>query len=165
MNAIGDVIAELHHGEGKLADELLAVSDRHHSEHEIYHVARDLERWSREHVQRLADAATGHQHNLDTSPREPARLVAAIRDRATEAVARRPEPGLVVLHDLRTLYLMASDNSLHWEMLAQAAQASRDTSLLNLATACHPQTLRQIRWANTLIKTMSPQILTSLTSR
>ena len=53
MNAIGDVIAELHHGEAVLADELLAVSDRHHSEHEICHVARDLERWSREHVQRL----------------------------------------------------------------------------------------------------------------
>jgi len=76
-----------------------------------------------------------------------------------------PNPGLLVLHDLRTLYLMASENSLHWEMLAQAAQASRDTSLLDLATACHPQTLRQIRWANTLIKSMSPQILTSLTSQ
>jgi hypothetical protein len=31
-----------------------------------------------------------------------------------------------------------------------------------LAAACHPQTLRQMRWANTLIKQLSPQVLTSL---
>lgn len=53
----------------------------------------------------------------------------------------------------------------HWEMLAQADQARRDSDLLQLVTACHPQTLRQVRWANTLIKTMSPQILTSLTDK
>lgn len=29
------------------------------------------------------------------------------------------------------------------------------------ATACHPQTLRQMRWTNTLIKTHSPQLLAS----
>jgi hypothetical protein len=58
-------------------------------------------------------------------------------------------------------YLCASDNSLLWEMLAQAAQAHRDDALLDLCTRCHPQTLRQIRWANTQLKTVSPQLLTS----
>jgi hypothetical protein len=47
-------------------------------------------------------------------------------------------------------------------MLAQAAQASRDGGLLDLAAACHPQTLRQMRWTNTMIKNLSPQLLTSL---
>lgn len=47
-------------------------------------------------------------------------------------------------------------------MLAQAAQASGDTELLHLASGCHPQTLRQMRWTNTMIKNLSPQILTSL---
>lgn len=60
------------------------------------------------------------------------------------------------------LYLAASSNSLHWEMLAQAAQATTDTELLALAAACHPQTLRQIRWTNTLIKIHAPQALTSV---
>jgi hypothetical protein len=46
-------------------------------------------------------------------------------------------------------------------MLAQAAQATRDERLLGLATACHPQTLRQMRWTNTMIKELSPQLLTS----
>ncbi|GAB2755427.1 hypothetical protein [Streptomyces bullii] len=46
-------------------------------------------------------------------------------------------------------------------MLAQAAQATRDDRLLGLASACHPQTLRQMRWTNTLIKEPAPQLLTS----
>jgi hypothetical protein len=45
-------------------------------------------------------------------------------------------------------------------MLAQVAQAAKDTDLLDLAAACHPQTLRQLRWTNTMIKTLSPQLLT-----
>jgi hypothetical protein len=46
-------------------------------------------------------------------------------------------------------------------MLAQAAQATGADDLLALATACHPQTLRQMRWTNTLIKTHSLQLLAS----
>jgi hypothetical protein len=45
---------------------------------------------------------------------------------------------------------------------AQAAQASRDGGLLDLASTRHPQTLRQMRWTNTMIKTLSPRIRTSL---
>jgi hypothetical protein len=50
-----------------------------------------------------------------------------------------------VLRDLRHLHLAAAGNSLYWEMLAQAAQASRNSPVLSLATDCHPQTLRQMR--------------------
>jgi hypothetical protein len=47
-------------------------------------------------------------------------------------------------------------------MLAQVAQATRDERLLELVSACHPRTLRQTRWTDTLIKQLSPQVLTSL---
>lgn len=40
--------------------------------------------------------------------------------------------------------------------------SSLDEDLQSLAAACHPQTLRQMRWTNTMIKELSPQILTSL---
>jgi hypothetical protein len=40
-------------------------------------------------------------------------------------------------------------------------QARREADLLELTGRCHPQTLRQIRWANTMIKTISPQTLFS----
>jgi hypothetical protein len=83
------------------------------------------------------------------------------QETATDGAGFRSEPALKLLDDLRRLYLAASENSLYWEMLAQLAQATKDDRLLELASACHPQTLRQIRWANTMIKTLSPQALTS----
>ena len=48
-----------------------------------------------------------------------------------------------------------------WELLGQGAQAARDTELLALTQRCHPQTLRQMRWANAMLKTLSPQVLVS----
>jgi hypothetical protein len=162
MNAIGRTLSELHDGESRLAIELRAVSERHRSEHEVYHVARDLERWSMEHVRRLAEIGRNYGQELCDDPHRAGRPLGGIRDQVADPNGRHPRPGLLLLRDLRNLYVVASGNSLSWEMLAQAAQASRNTELLNLATACHPQTLRQVRWANTLIKTMSPQILTSL---
>ncbi|WP_217242162.1 hypothetical protein [Streptomyces sp. AC555_RSS877] len=46
-------------------------------------------------------------------------------------------------------------------MLAQVAQATSDDRLLGLAGSCHPRTLRQMRWTNTMIKELSPQLLAS----
>ncbi len=89
-------------------------------------------------------------------------VLAELRRKAAEAVGHRPEPGLLLLRDLRALHLYATENSLYWEMLAQVAQATRKEALLTLASDCHPQTLRQIRWTNTMIKNVSPQVLASL---
>jgi hypothetical protein len=47
------------------------------------------------------------------------------------------------------------------EMLAQVAQATKDERLLGLATDCHPETLRQVHWTNTMLKELSPQLLSS----
>ena len=69
---------------------------------------------------------------------------------------------MALLDDLQSLYLMASETSLAWEMLAQHAQAKRERDFLELSAACHPQTLRQVRWANTMLKTVSPQVLASM---
>lgn len=152
MNGITLTLRALHHGEQRLADELTAVAERHRTEHEVHHVATDLARWSCEHVRRLADA--GRDHGLDlTGPAGPAPAGPEPAD---------PDPGLLLLRDLRGLHLTATENSLDWEMLAQAAQATRDDKLLALASACHPRTLRQLRWTNTMIKNLSPQILASL---
>jgi hypothetical protein len=76
-------------------------------------------------------------------------------------LSRRAEPGLLLLADLRHLYRDASGTSLDWELLAQAAQAKKDSELLSIAKQCHPETLRQARWANTKLKESSPQILAS----
>ncbi|WP_328558767.1 hypothetical protein [Streptomyces coelicoflavus] len=163
MNGITLTLRTLHRGERHLAHDLVTVAERHRTEHEVHHVAPDLAIWSREHMRRLAETAAEHGVKLGDPPDHSADGVfATLRKKASEAVVHRPEPGLLLLRDLRELHVAAAENSLHWEMLAQAAQASKDSGLLALVSSCHPQTLRQMRWANTMIKNLSPQILTSL---
>lgn len=163
MNGITWTLRALHHGESELAAELLTVAQRHRTEHEIHHVATDIANWSRIHTRKIAEAASPYGLDLDTAAADPPRgIVALLREKLAEAAGHRPEPGLLLLRDLRHLHLGASENSLYWEMLAQAAQAAKEGPLLTLATTCHPQTLRQIRWTNTMVKNLSPQILTSL---
>lgn len=166
-DGIALILRTLHHGERSLERHLLTVAERHRTEHEIYHVALDIARWSREHTARLAEAGEAYELNLSApdehaDPASAPRPLAALREKAAEAIGRRPEPALLLLHDLRELHLAACDNSLHWEMLAQAAQAGDDTALLAVVSACHPQTLRQMRRTNTQIKILAPQALTSL---
>lgn len=166
MNGTTLVLRVLHHGEKHLAGELRLVADRHRTDHEVHHVATDLARWSEEHALRVAAQAARDQ-GLDLhSSGTGSGVLAELGRKAAEAVGRRPEPGLLLLRDLRALHLYATENSLYWEMLAQVAQATRSEALLTLtltlASDCHPQTLRQIRWTNTMIKNVSPQILASL---
>ncbi|MFD5452356.1 MULTISPECIES: hypothetical protein [unclassified Streptomyces] len=163
MNGTTLTLRTLHRGERRLAHDLTTAAERHRAEHEVHHVATDLARWSREHVRRLAETAGHHGLDLAGPPDDaPDGVFATLREKAAQAVAHRPEPGLLLLRDLRELHLAAAENSLHWVMLAQVAQASRDSGLLELASDCHPQTLRQMRWTNTMIKNLSPQLLTSL---
>ncbi|MFE1926312.1 hypothetical protein ACFW91_27595 [Streptomyces asoensis] len=190
MNGSALVLRALHRGEKRLAGRLTTVAQDHRAEHEVRHVATDLARWSREHVDLLAETAKDHGLNLDELPPEGGSggtqwpggsgrsggterssgsgagadggVPTAVLEGTASIVGRRPEPGLLLLRDLRDLHLAATENSLYWEMLAQAAQAGRDDALLALASSCHPQTLRQMRWSNTMIKNLSPQILTSL---
>ncbi|MFD7457957.1 MULTISPECIES: hypothetical protein [unclassified Streptomyces] len=163
-NGVTLVLRSLHHGERHLARQLTAVAERHRTEHEIHHVATDLARWSGEHVRRLAEAGRAHGLDLDDSPvaSPGGGPVSALRQKTAEALGHRTEAGLLLLRDLRELHLAAAENSLYWEMLAQVAQARRDQELLAVVSDCHPRTLRQMRWTNTMIKNLSPQLLTSL---
>ncbi|MFG2988957.1 hypothetical protein ACGFZK_06580 [Streptomyces sp. NPDC048257] len=154
MNGIAWALRALHRGEEDLAQELLAVAGRHRAEHEVHHIATDLAGWSFEHVRRLAEAGATHGLTLDGVP------AAAGRDSAPAPTEPQP-PGLLLLTDLRELHVAAARSSLHWEMLAQTAKATHDQGLTALAASCHPQTLRQMRWTNTMIKNLCPQVLTS----
>ncbi len=151
----------VHDDETVLAAQLVQLGDQHCSEHEIYHVARDLLAWSQDNLARIVDTAARYEVRLSSTPGLEAahkygQLLDPMRDRQPSAA------GLGLLEDLRTCYLLASGCSLSWELLAQYAQARRETDILALAGYCHPRTLRQMRWANTMLKTQSPQALTNL---
>jgi hypothetical protein len=162
MNGIQYALRRIHHGENEAAKELLRMAERHAAEHEVHHVALDLASWSQEHVTLLAEHAAHFDLDLDDEADTPYGITSQLRETLGGALGRRPEPGLLLLEDLRHLYLRAPENSLAWEMLAQVAQARHERELLALSEECHPQTLRQIRWANTMIKTQAPQVLASL---
>ena len=50
---------------------------------------------------------------------------------------------------------------LAWTVLGQGAQAVSDTELLAAVTACHPETIRTMKWTVQKIKEASPQVLAS----
>ena len=154
-------LTRVHHGEDNVAEHLREFADRHSSDHEIHHVARDLAGWSRRNLDQIADVAAEHDVHLSRDAGHPDRL-GYLRQALATLIGRRPESGLLLLEDLRDLYLLTSESSLAWEMLAQYAQAGHEKDILELAERCHPQTLRQIRWCNTMLKTLAPQVLTSL---
>ncbi|WP_069386224.1 hypothetical protein [Cellulosimicrobium cellulans] len=158
---IGLVLRELHRSENDLAHELLQVSDRHRVDHEVYHVARDLAAWSQRHVTEIAGIAGDYGEDLDPEPHGESNVAQRALDKASELAGRARTPGLLMLRDLREVYMKASGVSADWEMLAQAAQGIRHTDLLSLAQRCHPDTLRQVRWANAKLKESSTQVLIS----
>ena len=158
---LGLALRELHRSEKSLAADLMKASDRHKVDHEIYHVARDLARWSIQHVHELTQVGQRYGLNLKDDAEPASGLLSTVRGKASELTGRRPEPGLLLLADLRHLHRSAAGVSLDWELLAQGAQAAKDSELLALAKRCHPESLRQMRWANAMLKVLSPQILAS----
>jgi len=160
MSKLALAIAELHRSEAKLARDLRSIAARHYSDQDICHLARDLAGWCDEHVAALASHGRRYGLRLSSTSRRPA-LSRAVQQRFNDLLRRRPEPSLLLLADLRRVHRVAAGASLDWELLAQAAQAAKDADLQPLCARCHPQTLRQMRWANAMLKELSPQALTS----
>lgn len=151
-------LRELHRSELKLARALDAIGARHHSDHEIFHTATDLAQWSREHIALIADLGAERGAGMRAHPRTAA-LTASAQQWVGDRLGHRPEPALLLLADLRRLHRLAAGVSLDWELLAQGAQAAKDSELLLVTERCHPQSLRQMRWANAMLKQLSPQAL------
>jgi hypothetical protein len=158
-NKVASAIEELHRAENDLAGELLQVSDRHKADHEIFYLGRDLARWSQEHVRRLAEAGRSYHLDLEAEPDDDPAILAKLRQKSSELVGRHHEPALLLIRDLRDIHRKAAGVSLDWEVLAQTAQAIKDLDLLDLCKDCHPQTLRQLRWSNAMVKELSAQAM------
>jgi hypothetical protein len=154
-------LRRVHDGEVALERHLHKVAERHHADHEIHHVAIDLARWSLENRRALIELAPryGEKLDADQEPEDLSGPGSFMREKAAAMLGRRPEPGLLLVDDLRELYLMASGNSVYWTILGQAAQAAHDQQLLDVVTNCHSKTMRQVVWCNATIKTLSPQAL------
>lgn len=160
MDALTATIAQVHRSERDVGLMLLRAGERNRADHEMFHLCRDLAGWSRAHRRELARIGASRGLRLKDDLPQRIRLLQWLRLRAGTLAGRRQATALLLLlRDLRAVHLRAAAASIDWELLAQAAQAKKDQELLALATECHPQTLRQMRWANARLKESAPQAI------
>jgi hypothetical protein len=86
-------------------------------------------------------------------------ILEALRRTSSHLVGRSAASGLLLLRDLRNLYLTAQEAEIAWVILVQAARAVRDRDLLAVATECHEEAETRGKWLRTRIKETCPQVL------
>jgi hypothetical protein len=159
---LGMAIEELHRAETELAEEYAKVAERHAAEHDVHQLCTTLARQCHDHAERLRPLADRYGQELpEADPPAPDQgLLAGLRRKGSELTGRQPPAGVLLLHDLRRLYLMAQECQIDWEMVGQGAKAARDKELLATVTDCMERTDVQVRWLTTRIKEAAPQTLT-----
>ena len=155
-------IEDVQDAEAGIAKRLRAVGERHAAEHDLYHLGHTLARQCEEHLQRLAPFADryGASGAAGTVAESPG-VIETVRRKSSELLGRSEASGLLLLKDLRALYLSAQEAEIAWVILIQAAKAARDAELLDTATSCHQDAETRGKWLRTRIKEASPQILAS----
>ena len=96
------------------------------------------------------------------SAEEGSAVLRVVREKASELMGREPPAALLLLHDLRHLYLQASGNAVLWTMVLQAARSSQQTELADAAFLSLARTQRQVTWCKSTIKVLSPQALAAV---
>lgn len=162
MNKMLLLLDELHDAETDLAAQFRAVAVRQAADHGTHYACLTLAQQCDGHAERIRALAD----RFGTAPRAPARPAAgrsplgAVRHKAAELLGRRPEPGLLLLRDLRQLYQTAAAVDIHWIGVGQAAQVLHDEALLGAVSGLHKESLTQMKWLKTRVKEATPQIIT-----
>jgi hypothetical protein len=153
-------IDEVTDAETELARKLHAIGERHAAEHDLYHMSHTLARQCADHLEQLAPVAT--KYGARTHSGDPSRssgLLDALRRTSARLTGRAEASGLLLLNDLRSLYLNAQHAEICWVILLQAAKAARDQQLIELVTECHEHAELRGKWLRTRIKETAPQAL------
>ncbi len=139
----------LHSAERTLADSWRLVADGHAAEADVHHLGHTLARQCDQHIDRLAPLVGRYGERRDD---EPERLQA-------EGLTELRSGPVGLLRDLQDLYLLACFVSITWDLVGQAAQATRDTEALDTVTACRAQTATQVAFLRTRLEQAAPQAL------
>jgi|1186.fasta_scaffold168020_2 hypothetical protein len=153
-------IEDVQDAEADVGKRLRAVGERHAAEHDLYHLGHTLARQCDEHLRRLAPFADRYgASGGGRSVAESTGVVETVRRRSGDLLGRSKASGLLLLKDLRALYLSAQAAEIAWVILVQAAKAARDPELLDTASSCHQEAETRGKWLRTRIKEASPQVL------
>src|SRR5206468_11282296 len=129
-------------------------------EHDLYHLGHTLARRSEQHLQKLEPFA--ERYGAPPAPNgvgDGSALLETLRHKSSELLGRSEVTGMLLLRDLRNLYLTAQEAEIAWVILAQAARAVRDRELLQIASLCHEEAEARGKWLRTRIKESAPQAL------
>jgi hypothetical protein len=160
---VGPAIEHVQAVEIELANELRRVAERHASQHDVFHmghiladrcdaIAKGLTPFVEEYGKRARET------NGDDGVRP---LAERVRRTISAAVGRSEQTGLLLLRDLRDLYVLASETEIDWTIARQGALAARDTDLAISCLTGMQETERIVRWLKTRIKESAPQTLVS----
>jgi hypothetical protein len=157
---VGAALEHLHASQGELAQHLRAVAERHASEHDIYHVGHALADKCEELAEALAPFATAYGQRVGGAGHDlGSALAERVRRTAGAALGRSERAGILLLRDLRELWVEASETEIDWVIVRQGAMAARDMDLVRTCDIGITQTEGVVRWLKTRIKESSPQIL------
>lgn len=145
----GNYLQLVSNSEEQLAQAFRQVAGQHGDEPDIYQPCQLLAAWSDQHAETLRPLL---ERYADTTSDEPERL--------HQVLFHQPRTGsLALLRDLHDLWLLASEVSLCWMVLLQAAQGLRDAQLRETCQQLNVETDRQLTWLITRIKQAAPQTL------
>jgi hypothetical protein len=157
---IGLAIREVRDAEVELASRLGTLGERHHDDHDVFHISRTLIRLHHANLEALAPF--GERYGVVVDPEDAeggGGPLSRLREKAADVTGRRAEGGLLLVRDLRGLHLLYAEASVNWVLLGQGAQVARDQELLDTVSRCQARTLRGMRWTLTRLKTAAPQVL------
>jgi hypothetical protein len=152
-------ISDVQDAEAELANQLRVIGERHAVEHDLYHLGHTLARQCADHLEQLAPFADHYGATPRDAAGESPGLLERLRHTSSELLGRSELSGVLLLRDLRNLYLAAQEAEIAWVILEQAALAVRDGELLQVVGICHEHAETRGKWLRTRIKQSAPQVL------
>jgi hypothetical protein len=156
---IDHAIEQVCDAEAALGDDLRLVGERHAVDADVYHVAHVLSARCRSQIERLRSHAGRYGADEPELPEDGSPVVERLRRLSSDLLGKHEVAGMLLLDDLRDLYLTAHRAELAWVVLLQAARAARDEDLAEAAKAGREEAERRWKWLRTRIKESAPQVL------
>ncbi len=159
---LGPALTHLHEATADLRDELEAIAERHATDHDVFHIGRQLSRRCDELVTRLepflktyGGSAAGDGEMADAWHA----FAEGVRRWTATATSRTSKAGPLLLRDLRELEADAHACRTDWVIVHQGALAARDRGLVDASAFGMSEMERIERWLTTRIKEAAPLIL------
>lgn len=158
---VGVALEKLQASVEDLAKELRAVAERHAAQQDVYHMGHTLSRRVEELGLTLDPYLKAYGQDAYDGPDGEAIRAFAEKVRRTMSTlsGRSAKTGVLLLRDLRELFVDAAGCEIDWTIVRQGAYAARDQALVDVATVGMEEIRRVMKWLTTRIEEASPQVL------